>query len=101
MTTSNHDDAELADALADSPLTPEEQHAEQTSIETAKKYSPSQVPYVNDQYTWAERQLELELMENLLALRLSGVRDELGYVRDINRSRTYPNIAFQPSATKE
>ena len=84
------DQAEL-----ESVLTPEETKAEATSRELAKKYHPSQVPYVNDAYTWQDRQEELELLQKLLDHRRSGIAAELQAVRQINTDRTYPNIAFQ------
>ena len=67
---------------------------------SAQTYSPSQVPFIDDDYTYADRQIELELLENLLALRLSQTRLKLNTIREINRTRSYPNIAFQDEQPK-
>ena len=79
----------------DALLSPEEKKAEATSQELAKKYHPSQVPYVNDAYTWQDRQEELELLLKLLDFRRASAVAELQQVRQINADRSYPNIAFQ------
>jgi hypothetical protein len=83
------DHEELMNAVGESP-----KQAEQT------KYPPTAVPYLNDAYTYADRQNELELLDNLLSHRLSSVRAELSMIKDINRTRVYPNIVFQNDATK-
>jgi uncharacterized FlaG/YvyC family protein len=69
-----HDQAEL-----DSALQAQEHAAEASSAEIGRQYSPEQVPWVNDQYTWADRQLELELMSNLLSSKLAATREELKF----------------------
>lgn len=86
------DIAELESMIHD---TAEEQQAEIASRELAKKYHPSQVPYLDDSYTFGDRQNELELLENLLSFKLADVRSRLAVVREINRTRSYPSIAFQ------
>lgn len=83
---------ELDSALGE---TPAEQKAAATSQELAKQYAPNQVPWLNDQYTYADRVSELQLMRNLLAFRLQTVDAELSQVNECCRTRTYPNIAFQ------
>lgn len=72
-----------------------EARAEATSKELGKAYHPSQVPYVNDAYTYQDRQDELELLLKLLDFRKSSLVAELQAVREINTTRSYPNIAFQ------
>jgi hydroxylamine reductase (hybrid-cluster protein) len=109
MQTTNSDDAELMDAINEADAAQEhvedqaaaEQQAMETSAQIGKQYSPGEVPWINDQYTWADRQLELELLSNLLSTRLSDVRAELKFVRDVNASRAYPNIAFNSDTRKE
>lgn len=85
---------ELHSATGDQP-TEAEQQAAATSAELAKQYAPNQVPWINDQYTYADRVEELELMRSLLAYRMNAVNAELAQVRECCRTRTYPNIAFQ------
>lgn len=75
--------------------TPQEKQASATSQELAKRYAPNQVPWLNDQYTYADRVNELQLMRNLLAFRLQTVDAELAQVNECCRTRNYPNIAFQ------
>jgi len=75
--------------------TPQERQAAATSQELAKRYAPNQVPWLNDQYTYADRVQELQLMRNLLSFRLQTVQAELSQVEECCRTRNYPNIAFQ------
>jgi hypothetical protein len=85
------DAAELESVIRDTA----EEQAEIASRELAKKYHPSQVPYLDDSYTFGDRQNELELLENLLSFKLADVRNKLTVVREINHARSYPSIAFQ------
>lgn len=111
MQTPVSDESELMDAIgaeeqdqpaAENQEQPEaERQAAATSAEIGRQYSPGEVPWINDQYTWADRQLELELLSNLLSTRLSDVRAELKFVRDVNANRAYPNIAFNSATRKE
>ena len=75
--------------------TPQERQAAATSQELAKRYAPNQVPWLNDQYTYADRVQELQLMRNLLSFRMQAVQAELAQVEECCRARNYPNIAFQ------
>lgn len=95
----NQDQQELQDALGEQS-TPAEQQAAATSAEIAKQYAPSQVPWINDAYTYADRVEELELMRGLLSYRMRAVNAELEQVRECCRTRTYPNIAFQADQAK-
>jgi hypothetical protein len=83
---------ELGSALGE---TPQERQAAATSQELAKNYAPNQVPWLNDQYTYADRVQELQLMRNLLSFRMQAVQAELAQVEECCRARNYPNIAFQ------
>jgi hypothetical protein len=85
----------------DGALQQQEREAEAASAELGRQYAPEQVPWVNDQYTWADRQLELELMSNLLSSKLAATREELKFVRKVNADRAYPNIAFKPENIEE
>ena len=87
---------ELESVIRDqAPTQEQEARAEATSKELGKAYHPSQVPYINDAYTYQDRQDELELLLKLLDFRKSSVIAELQAVREINTTRSYPNIAFQ------
>jgi hypothetical protein len=67
-----------------------------------RQYRPDQVPFLDDTYSWADRQSELELLSNLLTLRLKAVHAELAHVRTVCQTRDYPsNIAFQDDASRE
>jgi hypothetical protein len=90
---STHSDASALEEVV--RATQPEEHLERKSAELAKKYPPELVPYLNDDYTYAERQQELELVEALLTQKLLKIRGQLQTIREINRTRTYPNIAFQ------
>lgn len=85
---------ELHSAIGEPP-TEAEQQAAKASAELAKQYAPNQVPWLNDQYTYADRVEELELMRSLMAYRMNAINAELAQVRECCRTRTYPNIAFQ------
>ena len=84
-----------ATASTGDSATPQERAAESTSAALGKQYHPSQVPYLNDSYTFADREEELRLLQSLLSFRMSVVTAELTQVVEINRTRAYPNIAFQ------
>jgi hypothetical protein len=92
--------SELQSAIGD-PATKQptdEQAAAATSAALGKKYHPTQVPYLNDSYTFADREEELRFMQSMLTFRLRAVNAELEQLAEINRSRSYPNIAFQAPA---
>jgi hypothetical protein len=55
------------------------------------KYRPDQMPFFDETYSWADRQSELELLANVLSLRLKAVHGELAHVHDICRTRDYPS----------
>jgi hypothetical protein len=85
----DRDHAELQDAILQQSPTPE-------SLAAPKQdYPPHSVPYLNDNYTYGDRQNELELLQSLLTFRLSTVNEELAMVREINKKRQYPNIVFK------
>lgn len=86
------DVAELEDVLKS---TAPEKEAENKSSQIGKQYHPSLVPFIDDDYTYQSRQLDLELMENMLVEKLANVRSKLARIREIARTRQYPNIAFQ------
>ena len=94
-------EAQQDQAELDGALQQQERAAEASSAELGRQYAPEQVPWVNDQYTWADRQLELELMSNLLSSKLAATREELKFVRKVNADRAYPNIAFKPENVEE
>jgi len=96
------EDESLAAALAPStepsveaPATAAEQAAAAASAQAGTKYHPSQVPYVNDAYTYQDRLDELEELRRLTLFRLRTLDGELSAVREICQTRSYPNIAFR------
>lgn len=95
------EDESLAAALApstgdaDAPATAAEQAAAAASAQAGTKYHPSQVPYVNDAYTYQDRLDELEELRRLTLFRLRAIDGELSAVREICQTRSYPNIAFR------
>jgi len=96
------DATELQSALEASGSAPApglEEQATATSATLGKQYHPTQVPYVNDNYTFADREEELRLLQGLLTFRVRVVNEELTQIAEINRTRTYPNIAFQAPNT--
>jgi hypothetical protein len=79
----------------------QEAAAQAASDAASKRYAPIQVPFVNQGYTYFDRQNDLELMQTLLSHRLASVRAELEAVKQINATRSYPDIAFPTSLDKE
>ena len=88
-------EADQAAAAAQAPETPEEAQAAAASAAEGTKYHPSQVPYLNDAYTFQDRQEELVLMRTLLNMQLRCVNEELAQITHINNTRSFPTIAFQ------
>lgn len=59
-----------------------------------RKPIPGQVPYLRQGYTFEDRQAELELMLLLLEAKTKAAREELAYVTECNKTRTYPGVVF-------